>query len=494
MNSERILGRSGLADARWLDLHGSAATRALEKLFVDARPTLMQRAGLATARLALALAPHARTVWVACGPGNNAGDGFAAAAQLAQRGKRVVVSSLTAAGSGSPETEVARAAAISSGAVIMEGVPADFDFCIDALFGLGSLRPIEGAYRQWIAQINAAPARVLSIDLPSGLDADTGCVQDCHVRADYTLSLLTLKPGLFTHAGRDASGDIWFNNLDCDATPIAIDARLIAAPVLAERAHASHKGSFGDVAVIGGAAGMSGAALLAACAALHGGAGRVFACLLDTPDPGFLIEPELMLRSFETLALGQQSVVAGCGGGTAMEHLLPRVLNEARHLVLDADALNLLSSSPALQQQLAQRAPDTTVLTPHPLEAARLLGCTTAQIQADRLRAAHALARRWNCTVVLKGSGSVVCAPGQAAHINPTGNARLATAGTGDVLAGLTGARLAQGESAFAAACSAVWLHGRAAEQWNARQLTAGQLARALPPDTPPGRKQPASG
>ena len=301
--------------------------------------------------------------------------------------------------------------------------------------------------------------------------------------AQNTLTLLTLKPGLFTASGRDAAGTVWFDDLGADLSNEAASAWLAGAPASAPRQHASHKGSYGDVAVIGGAPGMAGAALLAASAALHSGAGRVFTCLLDGNSTGFAsAQPELMLRAPESLDLATMAVVCGCGGGTAVRALLPRVLSTAASLVLDADALNAIATDPSLQTLLRQRAQRgaATVLTPHPLEAARLLDTTTPAIQADRLRAAQQLADAYQCTVVLKGSGSIVATPGSVPSINPTGNAKLATAGTGDVLAGMVGAALAAGRPAPDAALTAVWHHGTLADQWPTKKpLTASKLAQS---------------
>jgi hydroxyethylthiazole kinase-like uncharacterized protein yjeF len=262
---------------------------------------------------------------------------------------------------------------------------------------------------------------------------------------------------------------------------IAASARLLGAPQPPQRSHASHKGSYGDVAIIGGAPGMTGAALLAATAALHHGAGRVFVGLLDGGSmQAHPQQPELMFRVPGALKLHALAVVCGCGGGEAVRPLLPRVLGEAARLVLDADALNAIASDTALQALLRYRAAQglPTVLTPHPLEAARLLGCTTQQIQADRLAAAQQLADRFACVAVLKGSGTVIAAPLRTPAINPTGNARLATAGTGDVLAGMVGARLAAGQYVLDAACDAVYAHGLAADRWpEGKVLTASALA-----------------
>jgi len=467
-------------------LHTVAATRALEAALAATLPphTLMQRAGLATARLALALAPHARTFWIACGPGNNGGDGLEAALHLQQWGKTALVSWLGTPGTAPADARAAHARAQAAGVRFLEAPPAACDACIDALLGIGATRAPEGRLAGWIAHINTLTVPVLAVDLPSGLNADTGATHGPCVRASHTLSLLTLKPGLFTAHGRDQAGQVWFEPLGADPGVAAPQARLGGAPPPAARPHASHKGSYGDVAVIGGAPGMSGAALLAATAALHAGAGRVFVGLLDGGSLGVdPAQPELMFRAPDSLAPAGLTVVAGCGGGHAIAAQLPRLLSAAPRLVLDADALNSIANDSALQTLLRARSERDrqTVLTPHPLEAARLLGCTAAAVQHDRLAAAQQLAQQFGCTVVLKGSGTVLAAPGETPLINPTGNARLATAGTGDVLAGMIGARLAGGETAFAAAAAAVWLHGQAADRWPADQaLTAGALARAL--------------
>lgn len=471
-------------DRSW-PMHDVAGARAIEQKAAAGLPphTLMQRAGLAVARVALAVAPHARQVWVACGPGNNGGDGFEAATHLRQWGKHATV---TWAGDEAKAPADARASlkrARDAGVAFAAEPPAHFDLVIDALLGIGSARPLEGRLREWADHMNTSGAPVIAVDIPSGLACDTGTGES--VRATQTVSLLTLKPGLFTAQGRDASGDVWFDDLDVDASardPVAV---LSGPPAQATRPHASHKGTWGDVAVIGGAPGMTGAALLAAAAALNGGAGRVFVALLGERMPVDTAQPDLMMRAWDSLDLAAMTVVCGCGGGDAIRAALPKAISTARALVLDADALNAIAADAQLQSLLHSRSRSKrpTVITPHPLEAARLLGSSSKDVQADRLAAARELASCFGCVVVLKGSGSIVCAPGRAPRINPTGNARLATAGTGDVLAGLIAARTASQDDAFEAAAGAVFDHGLAADAWPTRcALTAAALAKAVKP------------
>jgi hydroxyethylthiazole kinase-like uncharacterized protein yjeF len=503
-----------VSSALTLPLYGVAATRRLEQAAAAslAPHTLMQRAGLAAARLSLALAPHAQRFWVACGPGNNGGDGLEAAIHLHQWGKTVIVTWLGAKNGRQVPTDALAALvrARTAGVPFATAAPQDYDFAIDALLGIGAApRSVAPSARtdqlgQWLALLQASQQPVLALDIPSGLEADTGtafatesiaaCARPVRAGARFCLSFLSLKPGLFTAAGRDRAGQVWWDELGVTApADLAPDAWLLgqdrAGPSgRAEAAHASHKGSFGDVAILGGesSAGthMVGAALLAGRAALHAGAGRVFVALLGTP--GMTVDqqqPELMFRSPAALDLHTQVVVCGCGGGEAIRGVLPQVLSSAPALVLDADALNTIARDTQLQTQLLARQGRgfRTVLTPHPLEAARLLGSSTAAVQAHRVQAAQQLAAQFQCVVVLKGSGTVIAAPGGLPCINPTGNARLATAGTGDVLAGMLGAALAGGASALDAACSAVFQHGQLADHWTARHagqaLTASGLA-----------------
>ncbi|MDP3619585.1 MAG: NAD(P)H-hydrate dehydratase [Ramlibacter sp.] len=463
-------------------LFDATATRAIERAAAQALAphTLMQRAGLSVAQLALALAPHARAIWIACSPGNNGGDGLEAAMHLHQWGKRVHLTWLGDAALAPADALASFKRARDAGVVIHAEPPSSCDLAIDALLGIGSSRPLEGAIAAHVCRLNALTCPVLAVDLPSGLPADTGSGPG--VRATHTLSLLTLKPGLFTSGGRDACGEVWFDRLGVDPDGFTANATLTSSSERASRPHASHKGSFGDVAIIGGAPGMTGAALLAASAALHGGAGRVFVALLDARGPSIdATHPELMFRDWASLALADQTVACGCGGADAIHAALPKVISAAKALVLDADALNAIAGDLPLQAQSKARSArgQSTVMTPHPLEAARLLGISTQQVQANRLAVCRDIAARYGCHVVLKGSGTVIADAAGRTAINPTGNARLATAGTGDVLAGLIAARLAAGEDAFEAATAAVFAHGLAADRWPATEaLTAAALAR----------------
>ncbi len=482
-NSEHIVGATHRPAAPRA-LFDIAATRHAERVMEPTAdgPALMQHAGLAVARLALALAPHARTLWIACGPGNNGGDGLEAAIHLHRWGKDVVVSALPGTPPRTGDAHMAQQRAIAAGIHTGSTAPAQFDFCIDALYGIGKCSGMDSLCLDWMARMNASPSGVLAVDCPTGLNVDTGAVLSQVVRADAMLSLLTLKPGLFTAVGRACCGDIWHNTLNVAPAQNPC-ATLGGAPTPYPRPHNTHKGSYGDVAVIGGDAGMQGAAVLAARAALVGGAGRVYLALLA--DQGLAMDdqqPELMVRPVATLAMEALTVVAGCGGGQAIAGCLLDTVLRAQSLVLDADALNQLALSLDIQTALARRPSGASVLTPHPLEAARLLGTRVGAVQSHRLRAAQTLADRWQCTVVLKGSGSVIAAPGHVPVINPTGNARLATAGTGDVLAGLIGSYLARGQDAFSAACDAVYRHGQCADHWpaSAGTLTAHRLGQSL--------------
>jgi len=500
-----------LDSTRACKLFDISGTRLVEQELASLLPahTLMTRAGAALGQLALAIAPHAQKIWIACGPGNNGGDGWQAACFLHHAGMNVHVSCVASDKDLPRDAQTARQKAMSLG-IQMREPPLDLgpqDLILDCLLGTGSGRAVTGIMADWVEVINNSPALILSADMPTGLNADTGEThrhasgeRSLLVRADHTLMLLTAKPGAFMAQGRDATGQLWLDDLtrnDPEKTVIAgfqAHCELNPQPTQTHRQHNSHKGSYGDVAIVGGESissrgmGMTGAAVLAAMSALQGGSGRVLLSLLvsekNTSQPEMaLYHPELMQRHFAALDLQQLTVVCGCGGGMAVGRVVAEVLQRSRSLVLDADALNAIAKDTVLAALLKQRSARSmpTVLTPHPLEAARLLGCSTAQIQSHRIASAVQLAALFACTVVLKGSGTVIACPDQLSRINPTGNAQLATAGTGDVLAGLIGAKLAQGLSAFEAASQAVFQHGQVADDWQLEsRLTASRLASQL--------------
>ncbi|TFW28934.1 NAD(P)H-hydrate dehydratase [Massilia horti] len=456
--------------------------RAIERAATAALPpgTLMERAGQAAARFALELIDGARhqPVLVMAGPGNNGGDALEVAANLREAGVDVTVLHLAA---GTPSFETARALqrARDKGARFVDELPLGerFALAVDGLFGIGLTRPLEGGCRTLAHDLDRSSCPVLALDVPSGLDADTGNVvggATAHraVVATHTITFIGNKPGLYTCDGRDHSGEVRVDTLGIERQHFVPAHAQLNAPELfandllgSRRPQNSHKGSFGDLVVLGGAQGMAGAAILAGRSALFLGAGRVFVAALAALPPYDSINPELMFRDAAGCELRARTLVAGPGLGDQPDaaRLLTKALDQGNAMVIDADALNLIAGTPDLQQRLTQRVAPT-VLTPHPLEAARLLGVTSAIVQADRLEAARELAARFDATIVLKGSGTVIATPGGDVVVNVTGNPGLATAGTGDVLAGICGALLAQGWGEQQAAWCAAWLHGAAAD------------------------------
>ena len=490
MSAKRISGTPGL----W-PLHDMASSRRAESAALQrtAPHALMQAAGVSLAKLVLAAHPHAEPVLVLAGPGNNGGDGLVVAALLKACGRSVEVQLMGDAQRLPADAALALRQAVQSGVPVHEVgdsfVPTAHPpgLVIDALLGLGSRRAAEGALAEAIVWMNACGLPIVSVDLPSGLHADTGvALGGLAVKAGTTLSLLTLKPGLFTGVGRDHSGQVWFDALMQDA-PLPTAMLCDVQHADPRRPHASHKGSFGDVAVIGGAKGMQGAAVLAASAALAAGAGRVYLGVLDDEAAAWAVgRPELMMRRqwwlSPTPVLRDTTVVCGVGGGDAVREALPALLSHSARLVLDADALNAVASDQALRSLLSSRAGRglATVITPHPLEAARLSRTNAAEVQSDRIAAAQRLSHEFCCVTVLKGSGTVVVAPDQRPTIIGSGNALLATAGTGDVLAGWIGGRWAQGRQPMGVAIESCWQHGHAADLAASAGQTAPMLASDL--------------
>lgn len=460
--------------------------RTIERSAAQALPagTLMARAGRAAAAyIAQQHAGSASSVCIVCGPGNNGGDGFVVAAELRARGHDVLCVLLGTAQPAASDALDAHARWTASGGRVEHHVPLDerFDVVVDALFGIGMARPLAGEFLAAAEWMNRQ-ALVYAIDVPSGLDADTGAwVGDvAGVCAKATVTFIGDKPGLHTANGVDAAGDVLVESIGIDAP--ASGGHLIGVDDLGTvrlpRRRDTHKGTYGNLVVVGGGRGMVGAALLAGRAALRLGAGRVYIDAIGAPD--FRVDPvcpELMFRPLPELD-DLHAIVVGCGLGVDADGhaAVSAVLARNAPLVADADALNLIAADAELQRRAIGRGAPL-VLTPHPLEAARLLGSTASSVQADRATAARRLAEHFNCIAVLKGAGTVIARPDGHYAINPTGSAALATAGTGDVLAGMIGALIAQGHDAWCSTQAAVWLHGRGAEGVGDIGLLADEVA-----------------
>jgi ADP-dependent NAD(P)H-hydrate dehydratase / NAD(P)H-hydrate epimerase len=423
--------------------------RRIERAAGEAEPALMERAGAAAAGLAATLAgDKGKDILVLAGPGNNGGDARVVARLLEERFFRVTVATR--------RDEIAEKS---------------WGIVIDGLFGIGLGRDLAGAHATLVEYANRQRCPVLALDIPSGLHADTGRVLGCAVRATHTITFIALKPGLLTLDGPDHCGEVVVADLNLPVAKLVAPSAWVAGPelfanLLKPRPRNFHKGMAGSVAILGGAVGMSGAALLAGRAALKLGAGRVYVGLLDDKISLDAQNLELMLRHPDD-ALGQDLdalvVGPGLGQGERAGTLVGAALASDLPCVLDADALNLIAEDPGLRQACARRSADT-LLTPHPAEAARLLAAHTADVQADRVKAAKMLSGNLNAHVLLKGNGSILVARDGHWFINASGNPGMASAGMGDVLAGMLGALLAQRFSGESALVLGVHLHGAAAD------------------------------
>lgn len=483
-------------DAQTRPLYSARSSRAIDRRIAEKHGvpglTLMRRAGEAAFQVLRMRWPEARALRVLCGGGNNGGDGYVVARLGLQAGWTVRVAALVEPARLKGDALAAfREFAAAGGAVAAELPDTDAaeEIWVDALLGTGLNRDVGGAYAAAIDRVNAGGRPVLSLDIPSGLSADTGAPLGRAVRADATVTFVVPKPGLFTGQAADFCGELWL--ADLDAPPAAFKDEPPAAfllplspPALPRRARCAHKGHFGHVLIVGGDHGYSGAARLAAEAAARSGAGLVsvatrasHAALLN------LARPELMVHGVERpeqLAplLAKVNVAAvgpGLGHSEWAHALFAAALESGKPLVLDADALNLLAQAP-------QRR-DDWVLTPHPGEAARLLETTSAAVQSDRLAAAAELKARYGGVIVLKGAGTLILGADGTPRICPAGNPGMASGGMGDVLTGVIAALLAQGWSLSDAATLGVRLHAAAADRAAAggeRGLLAGDVVEHL--------------
>lgn len=462
--------------------------------------SLMERAGQSAAALILRWQPSIHRVLLLCGPGNNGGDGLVCARILQDNGFEPACWFLQTPDYHGDAAQAYSRWQAAAGRIASSPDFASYDLVVDALFGIGFSRPLDDHSQALIRQLNASGKPVLALDVPSGLNAFRGSCTGVAVRADCTLTFLTDKPGLHTGEGCDHAGRIELATLGLNAHQLTeplsltvsgelVDSRPPALNALRRKAN-SHKGLFGSVAIFGGAQGMLGAPLLAARAALKLGAGKVRLGFLTENHPALdPLQPELMLHSAQDLLDHPDKTLLVIGPGLGQDDtardLLGKILPIPLPLILDADALNLLTKAPELQELIRQRRMPS-IITPHPAEAARLLACSGRQIQSDRIAAAQELARTFNSTVLLKGAGSIIC-EGSHWRINGSGNAALSNAGQGDALCGILAALLAQGLEPFEATCAAAWLHGTAADIWKEKHplgigLTASEvieLARA---------------
>ena len=480
----------------FVPVYRTAGIRELEaKALVGLQPPgLMERAGLAAAQIARDAATG-RNVLVVAGPGNNGGDAFVVAQHLKSWSFTIDLVFAGDAAKLSADAKAAYTAWRDGGGATLDRIPAGrhWDLVIDGLFGIGLQRDLGGVHAGLVDAINNLGTAVLALDVPSGLDSDTGRVLGCAVRATHTATFIGLKPGLLTLDGPDHCGKIHLCTLDLDAAALLppegeVIGSEVMTSVLPARRTNSHKGDYGSLGIIGGANGMVGAALLAGRAAINLGAGRVYVGLLEADglrvDP---LQPELMLRMVDDVLkldhLNCLAVGPGLGQSPDAHHVLAVALQAKLPLVLDADALNLIAFDTGLQKLASQRTA-ATILTPHPAEAARLLAATTAVIQADRIAAATGLASRYRSYAILKGAGSICALPDGKWFVNTSGNPGMASAGMGDVLTGIIAALLAQGADASGAMLAGVHLHGAAADSLVAAGsgpigITAGEVVLA---------------
>jgi len=462
------------------EIYSVAAVRNIDRCAIDdagvSGYTLMTRAGRAAVDAALARFPHARRWQVICGGGNNGGDGYVVARLAAEQGIAVSVLAVIPPDklNGDAATACQDYAAAGGVAAAYDGaLDAEAELLVDALLGSGLDRDVEGRFAEVVEAINAHPAPVAALDVPSGLHGDSGAIMGVAVHADLTVTFVGLKGGLFLDAGPGYAGDVVFAGLDIppachDRESIRLrrldESDLQAA--LPRRRRTAHKGDFGHVLVVGGGPGMPGAVRICGEAALRAGAGLV--TIGTHPDHSRQVpasRPELMchgVASADGLAalIERATVIAvgpGLGTGDWARAMLDTVLAAELPLVADADALNLIAGRNVRR--------DNWILTPHPGEAARLLSTTTAAVQADRLSALDALRVRFGGIVVLKGSGSLVSSQDGPPWLCSAGNPGMASAGMGDALTGIIAALLAQGLDAGMAAAAGVQVHAIAGDR-----------------------------
>ncbi|MFU8787564.1 MAG: NAD(P)H-hydrate dehydratase [Methylobacter sp.] len=472
-----------------IKLYRAAQVRELDRIAIEEYGIpgfeLMRQAGAEVFRHLTKQWPEVRSVAVFCGSGNNAGDGYIIADLALSAGLSVRVYTLS-----DPELltgDALMAYQYYKGIVttFQSGQVINADVLVDALLGTGLDRPVTGLYAEAIQVINASPAPVIAVDIPSGLQADTGSVMSCAVKAACTVTFIGLKQGLFTGQAADYCGEIFYAQLTVPDEVLgsvkASATRVVKVP-LPRRERCAHKGRCGHVLIVGGDLGYSGAAKMAGEAALRVGVGLVsvatraeHAALMN------LNRPELMchgVENAEQLAalLAKADVVVigpGLGQSAWATALFNAAISAGKPLVVDADGLNLLAAAPLSQANW--------ILTPHPGEAARLLNCSTSEIQQDRFAAALSIQAKYGGVAVVKGAGTLIAFE-QQLWLSNTGNPGMASGGMGDVLAGVIAGLLAQGLALPNAAQQGVYNHGLAADLAAAKDGERGLLASDLMP------------
>lgn len=471
--------------------------------------TLMERAAQAALLALRAQFAVARELCVVAGPGNNGGDAYVFARLARQQGFSPIVITVPALRSARSADARRAAEDCAAAGVTIQALEhaelsshlASADVIIDGLLGIGLKESVREPFLTVIEAINAARRPVLALDVPSGLCAETGRVRGAAVRADLTVTFIAAKAGLWLEQGPLHAGRVFFDDLGVEAPrePVALE-RLHASALalaLAPRAREAHKGDFGHVMVLGGGPGMPGAARLAAEAALRVGAGKVTVlCHRDSVDAVAAGRAELMVRAIDTaeqlrLALRECDLLAlgpGLGRSEWAQTLWAVALETVLPKVIDADALNLLAEHRASGRERIAAAASHWILTPHPGEAARLLGSDSATVQADRLAALRGLQGRYGGVCILKGAGTLIGRAERAVAVCDLGNPAMAAPGMGDVLTGMLAGLWVQCEDEALAAAAAVWWHAAAGDRiardgpYGGGVLLAGELLAALAP------------
>lgn len=486
---DRITAASDLVDQLPSALYRASQVRELDRIAIEqagiAGFSLMRRAGKAAFELLLQSYPEPEKITIFCGTGNNGGDGYVIATLACQRGIAVEVIQCGDASKITGDALQARQLALQDGAAVIdycEDISVDTGVIVDAILGTGLAGDVRGVAAAAINTINNSVCPVIAVDIPSGLCSDTGRVLADAVFAEHTISFIGLKRGLLTGAAPDYTGSLHFADLSVPKSVFdsiieqgaAACERLDLASLkqsLPARKATAHKGHFGHVMITGGDSGMAGATAMASQAACRIGAGLI-SCATRPEHISAIVSrnPEVMVhgvisgQEIEPL-LPRASVVVvgpGLGQGSWGEQLLQKVAKLSVPLVVDADALNLLAAGRVVKQ----RHRDNWILTPHPGEAARLLDCSSADIQRDRFAAVTELQRRYGGAVVLKGAGSLIAtADSPVVGLCPYGNPGMAAGGMGDVLSGILGALMGQGLSPAQAARLGVCLHAVAGDR-----------------------------